>query len=159
MDKNASKRWRPVIETLFDNLTRQEAIEATLLLLDAPGQKIVTVPSEPSDKPEAAPRRPRLRSIPGGRADSDETEPPDASKYKEKAQLDPLAFFTLREAAAYLDIGPQRLYQILQTTPEKLPHKRETGARGKPEYRINGRGLNALRYERAKGADSAATSE
>lgn len=147
MDKNAAKRWRPIIENLLDNLTRQEAVESILLLLEAPGQKVVLVPS-PAPSPDP-PRR--LRAVPGGRTDHD-ADPPDES---EKEPLDPLAYFTVEEAAAYVGIGRDRMYQLLRSDPERFPHKREVGARGREEYRISGRGLNAYRWERTKGKGAA----
>jgi hypothetical protein len=115
----------------------------------------MTVPNVQSDKPEAPERRAQLRAVPGGRAD-DDSDPVGAAP---KEPLDPLTFYTVEAAADYLDIGTQRMYQILRADPPKLPHKREPGARGRDEYRISGRELNVFRYRRTKGDADTAQSE
>jgi len=158
MDKNALKRWRPVIETLFHNLTRQEAIDATLLLLEAPGQKTMVVitqaeekkpeaPAEKKPEPQPPRRRVQLRAVPDMKHD-----PPDTDE--EKAPVDPEAFFTIEESAQFIGIGRDRMYQLLRGNPEKFPYRQEAGRRGR--YRILGRALNAFRLERLKAKKRAA---
>lgn len=36
MDKNAQKRWRPVIKAIIESQTKEEALETILTLLEAP---------------------------------------------------------------------------------------------------------------------------
>lgn len=128
---DAAKRWRPVIENLFDNLNRQEAMDATFLLLEAPGQKIVTPPGVPEEKP----RKP---------APTD-----DAPKPAPSGPLDPNGEYTVLRAAEYIGIGAERMYQLLREVPEKFPHVKTPGQRGR--YLLKGRGIIAFRAERARG--------
>ena len=150
MDKNAAKKWRPIIRAHMENQTLDEALESILLILEAPGQRVVMIPSPASEKPDARPPRAhtQLRAVTGGRGNADTGSAPAPSEEKEPLSAED--YFTVEEGAAYLGIGRDRLYQILRSDPEVLPHRRESGARGREEYRLLGRGLNVFRRERQK---------
>lgn len=146
MKKTTLDSWGPVVRAIIENQTSEQATASIMLLVPQMLQ------SERSEVPAQAPTpstSPRLRAV------GSKKSGPAASGSQEVDPKTPLAqddYFTVDQAASFLEIGRERVYQILQRHPEMLPHQRVPGARGgRDEYRIRGRELNVFRGQRQKG--------
>jgi hypothetical protein len=147
MDNEAAGRWRPVIRAIVENQKTEEAIDSILRLLEPPA-RAATKESTP-EPPTPVPAKPPPTSRRKARSAQPPTEDAAEDGIEHKEPLAAFEYFSVEQAADFIGLKSQSIYNFLRDNPGRLTHRHEKGARGGHErIMLQGRSLNQWRYER-----------